>query len=239
MKNLIQLFQNNAGAPRRSRIENTANDEATVYLYDIIGGWWGGVDAQTFVKDLNALTTNTIHLRINSPGGDVFEGRAIATALRAHKAKVVAHIDGVAASAASFIAMAADEIEIAQGAFVMIHNGWTFAMGNRNDLRDAANMLEKFDESIVTDYHQRTGNDKDKIRAWLDAETWFSSEEAVQHKFADRLMDDPPKADNAWNLSAYNNAPKALTEPPTPSPEPSIDRAHMERRVSLLERIAP
>lgn len=238
MKNLIQLFLNNSQKPRNTRIVNSEG-EATIYLYDLIGDdWYGGVSAKDFVQDLAGLDVNTIHLRINSPGGDVFAGRSMATALRQHKAKVVAHIDGLAASAASFIAMAADEIEIATGAFIMIHNGWTLAMGDKHTMTDTANLLEKVDQSIIADYVARTGKSADDIRAMMDAETWLSDQEAVDGGFADRVAETKASAENAWNLSAYNNAPKALTEKPA-EPEPVYDRAALHRKLTLLETISP
>ena len=238
MKNLIQLFLNNAQKPRNHRIVN-GEGEATVYLYDVIGDdWYGGVSAKQFVQDIAALDVGTIHLRINSPGGDVFEARSMATALRQHKAKVIAHIDGLAASAASFIAMAADEIEIAQGAFIMIHNGWTLAMGDKHVMSSTAALLDKFDESIINDYAARTGKDADQIRAWLDEETWFVDQEAIDNGFADRIAAESAKAENSWNLSAYNKAPKALTEKPA-EPEPVFDRAALNRKLTLLEQISP
>ena len=101
-----------------------SGDEATIYLYDEISYW--GVNTETFVGELKGIAGGTIHLRVNSPGGDVFEARTMQTAMKQHPARVVAHIDGIAASAASFIAMAADEIEIAEGAFIMIHNAISY-----------------------------------------------------------------------------------------------------------------
>jgi ATP-dependent Clp protease protease subunit len=105
-------------------------DEATILLYDVIDPWWG-VAAKDFIAALAGDHAPTIHLRINSPGGDVFEARAMATAIRQHKSNVIAHIDGVAASAATYIAViAAKEVEMSDGAFFMIHQAWALAMGN-------------------------------------------------------------------------------------------------------------
>lgn len=110
--------------------------EPTLYLYDVIvsDDYWGGVAAEAFVKELNATAAPTIHLRINSPGGEVFAARAIEAAIRNHPARIVAHVDGYAASAASFVAVACDEVEIAPGGFFMIHKAWTFTAGNADDL---------------------------------------------------------------------------------------------------------
>lgn len=237
--NLLQLMLNNRAKPRQFRVE-AQGTEASVYVYDVIGDWYEGTMAKEFVKELTALDADVIHLHINSPGGDVFEARAIATAIRAHPAKVVAHIDGLAASAASFIALAADEVEIAPGAFVMIHNGWTLAIGDKSVMTETANLLAKFDENLSQEYANETGQDLEQIKAWQDAETWFTAEEAIANGFADRLMETPSKAQNMWNLSAYSKAPKALTEPePKHEPDLSELRAANERRLKLLEVIAP
>jgi len=160
----------------------------------------------------------------------------MATALRQFKGTVIAHIDGIAASAATWVALAADEVAIGDGAFFMIHNSWTFAMGDKATMLDTAALLEKIDGTIVADYARKTGKGEEEIRAWMDAETWFTGQEAVDNGFADRLAEEKANVDNAWNLDAYRNAPKIA---------PSIDdnaikqhRAQLERNVALLERIA-
>ena len=134
------------------------SDEATIYLYDMIvnsddeAEWWGGVSPQSFVKALNEITAGTIHLRVNSPGGSVFAARAMEQAIREHKSKIVVHIDGLAASAASFLIMAADEIHMAPGSFLMIHKAWTMMFGNADDLRKEAGLLDQIDASLVKTY---------------------------------------------------------------------------------------
>jgi ATP-dependent protease ClpP protease subunit len=234
---LMQLYLSNQSAPRQARIEQ-AGREATVYIYDIIGeSWAGGVSAREFVPQLAALDVDTIHLRINSPGGDVFDGRAIANALAQHPAHVVAHIDGQAASAATYVALAADEVEIADGGFFMIHNAWTIAIGNADEFVATADLLRKVDGSIVADYQRKTGQTPEQLNEWMAATTWFTAEEAVAHGFVDRIAQGQKAAKNQWNLEAYGNAPAALTE--QPEPEPEFDRAALERRLSLLEIIAP
>lgn len=201
-------------APRFEVVNDAEKAEVTIYIYDVIDAYWG-ISAAEFVKALAGVTADTIHLRINSPGGDVFEARAMATALRQHKAKVVAHIDGLAASCASWIALAADEVEIARGAFYMIHRSWSFAMGNAADLRATADLLEKVDEELVAEYVRETKASDEKVRAWLDAETWFTADEAVEHGFADRLAADAPKDQTAWDVSGlFTHAPKDLLERP-------------------------
>lgn len=238
MKNkLMQLFiENNAAKGRKFEIKNNHEGEATVYLYDAIGGFWG-VDASDFVKEIAGIDAQTIHLRINSPGGDVFDGRAIQTALRQHPAKVVAHVDGLAASAATYVALGADEVEISEGAFFMIHKGWTMQIGNADDMRESAQLLDKVDESISADYQRKTGASVEQIEQWMADETWFSAQEALDQGFVDRIYEGETVENSAFNLAAYANAPKALTEP-KPKPQNSPDRAMLLRRLELVERTA-
>ncbi|PVM90670.1 head maturation protease, ClpP-related [Caulobacter endophyticus] len=238
MRKLIQMLASNKDRGSRPKAE-TNGEEATVYLYDAIGMW--GIEAGDFVRDLKAVKASTIHLRINSPGGDVFDARAMKVALEQHPAKVIAHVDGLSASAASFLMMAADEVRIADGAFVMIHNAWGLAIGNAREMRETADLLDKVDGSIVNDYVAKTGKDAEQVGAWMAAETWFTSAEAIDHGFADVLAE-KPKVDarlSAFDLTAYSNPPKALTEPPeTTFDAMANDRQRYEARLALYERAA-
>ncbi|HEY5805064.1 MAG TPA: head maturation protease, ClpP-related [Lysobacter sp.] len=237
---LLALQAANRSAPRAYRIEAAA-DEATIYLYDVIGyDWWtdGGITALQFAADLNALRgASTIRLRFNSPGGDVFDGRAICAALDAHPARKIGHVDGWAASAASFILMHCDEVEVTEGAMIMIHNGWTFAAGDNRVMTDTAGLLLKIDGAIQDDYMRRVNVDHDQVVAWMNAETWFTAAEAVEHGFADRIAGgEGAKARASWNVAAYANAPKAEAEPtppviePTQEPNPTAEAEHAHRR---------
>lgn len=231
MKNLMQMLRDNAAGERKplNLVRAEGSSDATLYVYDVIDAWWG-VNAQDMAKAIAGLdATNTLHLRINSPGGDVFEARAIANSIRQFGGKTIAHIDSLAASAATTVALACDEVEIAGDGFFMIHNAWTFAYGNKEDLAQSIVLLTQIDAGIVADYAKRTGQTTDQIETWMKDETWFTADQAVEYGFADRLMAAPEKSDKAenhsaaktWNLAAYGNAPKALTEPPKPA-EPLI-----------------
>ena len=138
--------------------------------------WWGGIDPQTFALELASINASTIHLRINSPGGDVFAARAMEQALKEHPAKIVTHIDGVAASAATYIALAGDEVRMADGAMFMIHNAWTYAAGDKNDLTKTATLLAKIDGTLAKTYADATGKDVKEIAKLMDAETWFTAQ---------------------------------------------------------------
>ena len=218
------------------RVENVSPDEATVYLYDIIvsDSFFGGVSAIDFAREMTAINAGTIHLRINSPGGEVFAAQAMAQIIREHAAHTIAHIDGHAASAASWVALAADEVVIAPGGMIMIHNAQTIACGDSRDLNETASLLEKVDGILIATYAEATGQDPQQIAEWMAAETWFTAEEAVQKKFADRIATDSVSAQNnviQWNLTAWTNAPVTNH----PSSRKSVPLDHLRRRLRLAE----
>ena len=247
---LLQLLVENRAqslknGPQSRIVQAAGSDEATLYLYDVVVGdrltaeYWGGVCAQDLVPQIAAIEASTINLRINSPGGDVFAAQAICTALKQHSARVVGHIDGVAASAATAIACACDDVVMAAGGLYMIHNAWTFAMGNRNDLQKTVDLLVKVDGQLATQYSAKTGKSNEQVMTWMDAETWFTAEEALAEGFANSIAAEDKKAQATWNLSAYNHAPKAFGAPPA---EPTLyaaegHRARQQQRLALAQRI--
>ncbi|RAH37571.1 Clp protease ClpP [Halomonas sp. SL1] len=208
-----------------------------LYVYDAIGDWFG-ISAEMFNREIRQMEgdVDEIHLYINSPGGDVFEARAMATALSQLKVKTVAHIEGLAASAATFLPMVTDEVDMTDGGFFMIHEAWTLTMGNKRDHDQQRNLLAKVDDSILDAYAKRTGGERDQLTAWMEAETWFTAEEAKTHGFIDAILETERRQRNAaqWNLGAYHNTPRSLTE--GPPPEQLYDRAQAERRLALIER---
>lgn len=196
-------------------IKAKGKKECEILIYEEIGeGWYGGITAKQFTKDLRDQgDVETITLRINSPGGNVFDGNAIYNVLKQHSAKKIVHIDGLAASIASVIAMAGDEIHIADNAMMMIHNAWGVVMGFADDMRKAADMLEKVDASIATTYQKRTGLDIAKIKELMQAETWMNSKEALEYGFVDDITDALEVA-ACFDLSKfkYRNTPKQLAQ---------------------------
>ncbi len=210
---LMQLIKDNADKKQTIRMESSATD-AHIYVYDVIDSYWGA-NAIDLVKALADAADKTIYLHINSPGGDVFEARAMSAALVAHAGKVVALIEGVCASAATYLALSANEIHMTEGALFMIHNSWTMAMGDCNELRKTADLLEKIDGTIAADYVRKTNASAEQVATWMDAETWFTAEEALAAGFVD-VIDANTKntKENAaqWDLSAYSNAPKMTPE---------------------------
>ena len=181
--------------------------EADLFIYDTIGVW--GVAANEFVKELNDLDVDTLNLRINSPGGNVFDGVAIFNALKKHDAKVITHIEALAASIASIIALAGDEILIADNAFYMIHNPYTWAAGDAESMRKTANMLDKVTDSLIKTYTDKTGKTSAEIKQLMDDETWFNAEEAKEIGFADSITDEED-IDAAFDLSLYSNVPEQV-----------------------------
>ncbi|MDP2505391.1 head maturation protease, ClpP-related [Oceanobacter sp. 3_MG-2023] len=240
MNRLLNLLQNNAERGQKVTINAEAGADTThVYLYDAIGGWWG-VEAETFVKELMAIDTANIMLHINSPGGDVFDGRAIATAIKQHPANITAQIDGLCASAATYVSAACNSVTMADGGFYMIHEGWTLAIGNKRDMDKTRALLAKVDDAILNDYQKKTGLERDQLNIWMEEETWFSASEAKNHGFIDSILDDE-KTDSTnnrtrWNLSAYANTPAALaaSNEPEPEIEESEHRARLKRQVEAL-----
>jgi ATP-dependent Clp protease protease subunit len=169
---------------------DSAEDPATISILDVIGQDWmgNGVTASRISAILRNIGKRDVVVNVNSPGGDYFEGLAIYNLLREHPAKVTVKILGVAASAASVIAMAGDEVQIARAGFLMIHNTWIVAMGDRNALREAADWLEPFDQVAVDIYAARTGLEPKSVAKMLDRETWIGGTEAVDKHFADGFL---------------------------------------------------
>jgi ATP-dependent Clp protease protease subunit len=171
-----------------------SDDQATITILDAIGQdyWTGeGVTARRIEAALRSIGPDKpVTVVINSPGGDMFEGLAIYNLLREHKAEVTVKVIGVAASAASVIAMAGDRIEIARAAFFMIHNAWVIAAGNRHDLREISDWLAPFDAVMADIYAARADLDSKAVGKLMDSESWIGGQAAVDDGFADAIMGD-------------------------------------------------
>lgn len=171
-------------------IKAAKSDDNSISVFDVIGAdWYGdGVTASRIAAALRAIGGADVTVNINSPGGDMFEGLAIYNLLREYDGKVTVKVLGLAASAASIIAMAGDEVQIGRGAFLMIHNCWVHAMGNRHDLAQVAADMEPFDKAMNDIYGARTGLSSEAIEAMMNAETYIGGSDAVEKGFADRLL---------------------------------------------------
>ena len=193
------------GAPTRAKVN----------IFDAIGGWWGGSAAE-FVEQLDALDVDELEVHVNSPGGAVWDGIAIMNALKAHRAKVVVIVDGLAASAASIVAMAGDEVVMAEGSQMMIHQASGGVWGNADYIRDMAAILDKIDNNLAGIYARRTGTTR---ASWLDlmrAETWYNADEAVEAGLADRADSslEGVDAEAAFDLSIFNYAGRSKAPAP-------------------------
>lgn len=219
--------------------QSSATDESSISILDAIGEdfWTGeGVTAKRIGAALRSIGKNEVVVNINSPGGDFFEGVAIYNMLRAHPAKVTVRVVGLAASAASVIAMAGDEIQIGQAGFLMIHNAWTVSVGNRHDMNELAATMETFDSAMADVYSARTGIEKTEISTLMDKETWLSGAKAVDEGFADNFLpDDIVSEDKERDTKALKA--QALLENALRAHNPNMSRS--ERRALLSEAKAP
>ena len=168
-----------------------ADKRGELFLYGEISdsSWFGDeVTPAQFQKDLSALgDIKSLDVFINSPGGDVFAGITIYNMLKRHSAEITVHVDGLAASAASVVAMAGDRIVMPKSATMMIHNAWSFAYGNKTDMRAMADELERLDKQLADIYAGKTGKDSGAIAAWMDSERWMSGDEALADGFCDEV----------------------------------------------------
>lgn len=200
--------------PGRVRVNTDATEGAEVMIYGDIGyGWYDeGITGESISREIAAIDADEINVRINSGGGLVFEGLAIYNALARHSAKIIMHVDSIAASIASVILMAGDEIRISEGAQVMIHKPWSGLYGDANALRKEAEILDKLEGGIIDIYAARTDAKRSDLETWVGAETWFTGQEAVDAGFADSMTPAKKKVKAASSalFSSFKHAPKAL-----------------------------
>lgn len=194
---------------------NASRDTADVYVYGDIGGWWDGIKPEDIAKEIAELDVGTLNVHVNSPGGVVFDGMAIYNAFAAHKAKVVMNIEGIAASIASVIVMAGDEIKIGESANMMIHKPWSFMIGDADEMRAEAEILDGLEQGIVDIYKARTEHDDATLKAWMKVETWFRGQGAVDNGFADEVIPNKTKEKKAARsalLKLYQHTPSDLIQ---------------------------
>lgn len=194
-------------------LRNVTADSADIFIYDEVGSY--GVSASDVIGQLQALKVGTLNVHINSPGGSVFDGFAIYNALNAHPASIIVHIDGLAASIASVIAMAGDEIRMAENAMLMVHPPSCGVMGFAKDLRSQADVLDQLEQNIAKVYSARTGMTMEATLAAMSAETWYTASQCFENKLC-TLVIAAKKIAAHFDLSAFRNAPA-----PLPSPESS------------------
>jgi len=213
----IRYVNRMALKPGQVRINATSGDrEAEILVYgDIGGGWWDeGITGESISNQIAELDVDAINVRINSGGGLVFEGLAIYQALARHDAKIIVHIDSIAASIASVIAMAGDEIRISEGANLMIHKPWSGVWGDANSMRKEADILDQLQAGLINIYEARTDASRADLETWVNAETWFLGQQAVDAGFADVIVPaKKKKAANSAMLNLFKNTPQNLLAP--------------------------
>lgn len=226
----VCAFEPDADALDRwnAAVQPKAAADNTITILDVIGEDFysgGGVTSKRIAAALRAIGDQDVVVELNSPGGDFFEGVAIYNALRAHPRKVTVRVLGLAASAASVIAMAADDLQIGQAGFLMVHNAWVMAVGNRHDLADAAKTMEPFDDAMASLYAARAGVDKAKAAEWMDNETWFNGEQAIAAGLADSYLpadavtEDKTKAEAVRGVNATRRVDALLAKTGMPRTE--------------------
>ncbi|MEV0584099.1 head maturation protease, ClpP-related [Nonomuraea sp. NPDC050310] len=224
------------------RIRNLADDTAEVVIYDEIS-WWG-VSAQQFLKELRDISASQITLRLNSPGGDVFDGIAIYNLLRSHPAQVTTYVDSLAASIASVIALAGDKVVMQPHSQFMIHDAWGMCIGNAADMTEMATQLGRHSDNIAAIYADKAGGTVAEWRERMTAETWFTADEAVAAGLADEVREHQRAADAApvpqasWDLTMFRYAgrehapaPAARAALQTPPAEPAAGPTDQEEDI--------
>ena len=208
------------------------DSDTTISMFDVIGeDMWsgGGVTANRIWAALRSIGNRDVTVRINSPGGDMFEGIAIYNLLRSHPARVTVEVLGLTASAASIIAMAGDNIRMGLGSFMMVHNAWGVVSGNRHDMRDAATLFDQFDAAIADIYQARTGMTRPDIEQLMDAETFMPGAQAVEYGFADAV-------DDGVDDEVQAKAGASTTVRPEIRAKRRIDAALAQQGISRSER---
>lgn len=205
------------------RAKAGAKNAAEILIYEDVGdGWFGGVTAKGFAEQLRDLgDVSQIDVRINSYGGEVFAGLAIYNQLQSHKASITAYVDGIAASIASVIAMAGDEIHIAEAGFLMVHDAWGVTIGNAADVREFADRLDAISGAIADVYVARTGKTLAQVREWMAGETWFNSSDSIKNGFATKIVENQKMAASGVKRPTFDaaryrfrKAPSALAARP-------------------------
>lgn len=189
-----------------------AGKRGEIYIYEDIGeGWFGGITAKAFsdsIKDLGDVSALDIY--INSPGGSVFDGIAIYNQIKRFSGEKIVHVDGIAASIASVIAMAGDEVRIAANGMIMIHDPWGMSVGTAGEMRKYADSLDKVRETLLSTYVAKTGRAEKEISDWMAAETWMNAEESVKFGFATKTTEEKAIKAEFTMLSKFQNVPEQL-----------------------------
>ena len=217
--------------------------EVELSIYDEIGAF--GIGAKEFIAELREYKGQHVHVRINSPGGEIIDGSAIANALNRHEGGVTVHIDGLAASMASYIAMSGKPTYMSENALLMIHNPWTLAAGEADDLRKQADLLDTMKSTLVRGYQRKSGMPAEEISKLMDEETWLTALEATALGFVDAIEDGIPAAASAKDLRhRFDTFAKRMDESNSVAPEvevaaPAVEVAVEEAPAAVEAEVAP
>lgn len=183
-----------------------------IYLYESIGeGWFGGITAKGFCDMMKELgKVSALDIYINSPGGSVFDGIAIYNQIKRFDGEKVVHVDGIAASIASIIAMAGDEIRIADNGMFMIHDPWGMAVGTADEMRKNADSLDQVRDVLLETYVAKTGGKREQISDWMSSETWMNADESIERGFATKKVDGKNVKAEFSMLGKFKNTPEPL-----------------------------
>jgi len=207
-------------------------ESGEIWLFETIGPEWAGmVGEQSVLTALQEMGGRDVTLRINSPGGDVIPANAIYNALERYSGRVTASIESLAASAASYIMLAADKVVAAENAMIMIHSPWSVAMGNASDLRASADVLDKFEDGLIGMYEKKTRKPRNEIKQALDAETWLTASEAFDWGLIDAVESytaEPLPVPEGM----YNHTPSALLKKTAPGSLTAYNRERAKIRIA-------
>ena len=207
-------------------IKATSADQTELFITDVLG--WPFNDINALVRDLSTIKTKDILVRLNSPGGDPIDTFSLYHAFKNHPSNVIFRIEALAASAASFLPLSGNEVQAYPSSLMMIHNSWAITIGNRFDLRDTADLLEKIDTNMQDIYTAKTKIGKKEMAEMMKEETWLSAKEAKEKGFIDTILDGKPvKAE--FDLSIFANLPEDILNENQNTDESTITRKEFER----------
>ena len=228
-KYIAAQYNKSLDKPDWYKIENVAEDEADILIYDYIG--WPFNEAREFVGVISGMTQSKITIRVNSPGGDVFDAHAIYNAIRAHPSKPTTRIESLAASAASYIAVAGHKKEAYKNAMIMIHEPLTGMYGNQHDMREVADILGQINGTMIDMYADNTNVGKRDLKDMLEAETWMTAKEAKEKGFIDTIVEAGKPVSAKFDLSMFANTPDEF------KPKAKIEDPNIRNIEELLREV--
>lgn len=205
---IAEYYSKPLDKPDWYKVSAESDEEADILLYDYIG--WPYNDAGEFVRAISELTQKKIIVRINSPGGDVWDASAIHNAIRAHPSKPITRIESLAASAASYIAVAGFQKQAYKNTMMMIHEPWVFSFGNQFELRELADLLEQISGTMIEMYADNTNVGKRELREMLKSETWMNAKKMKEKGFIDTILEAGKPAKAQFDLSVFANIPEDI-----------------------------